>query len=683
MKIGFKLTLTMTVLSLMVLGSVSITLLSQARYYITTFSHERAMTTAREYAKLFGNYFASYWYVAQTTARLFEQYANISPDDRRPFINSTLEGLLRSNPAIMGIWTIWEPDALEGNDALRLGTQGTNDAGRFAPHWYRMGMNVGVRVLDNFELPGQGEDYYQLAKRSIPGGIRDPFHATIEGREFLLATITATIHSGGRVVGVVGIDFETNQIQEMALTLFPFGDGVTKVFSNDGTVVGHRLFPYRIGTSILDTERDMGGPYMYELEMAVRQGTELDYMHFHPGFQELMLMYITPIQIGTTDTPWSLAIVIPRRSVMQPVRGMEISALIIVFIVIALIIPAAIFLSRSLAKPIITVANTLKDISEGEGNLTHTIKTSANDEVGSLALYFNLTLQKLRTDFSLFSQNASKVSAVVYDLSSMGKELAATANQQSASVSEILSSMESNKNLSEQVATKTVEVAELATQTENLSQRGASLHKANEGMMADIREQNSKVISEIQNLSQVLLRINESVQAIDSIADRTKIIAFNAALEASSAGEAGLRFAVVANEIRRFADNVVESVVEIKQRITELQGASGALISEADIGAQAIDSGYNRMLEQKEVFENIVDVSQSVSVRSQQISNLSQQQELASAQVFTVLKEISSGVRQFVNATSSASTTADNLSGIAQELKETLARYQTAAKETE
>jgi len=686
MKIGYKFTLTMIALSLVVLGSVGITLLVQSRNHIIRFSHERALGTAREYAELFGNYFVSYWYIAQTTARLLEQYGNINVDDRRSFMNRTLEGILVSNPSILGVWTIWEPDALDGNDELHVGTEGTNDAGRFAPYWYRVGGQTRVRALDDFDLPGQADDYYQRARRSIPGAISDPFYAYYGGDRLLLATLSATIHGdtedGRRVVGVVGINFDTGRIQETALRLFPFGDGVTKVFSNDGTVVGHRLYPYRIGTSILDTERDMGGPYMDQLEMAVKRGEELYYTHFHPGFQAWMNMFITPIQIGVTDTPWSVAIVIPRRSVMEPVREMERTALIIALVVIALVIPVAIILSRSLARPILTVTNTLKDISEGDGDLTRTIDLKSNDEVGNLAHYFNLTLQKLRADFSLFSQNASKVSTAVYDLSSSAKQITSTANEQSASVAEIVSTMENNKNLSEQVATKTIEVAELAAQTENLSQRGADLHSANESMMADIQRQNAKVIDEIKNLTNVLSRINESVQFIDNIADRTKLIAFNAALEASSAGEAGLRFAVVASEIRRFADNVVESVVEIKGRISELQKASGALISEADIGSHAIDSGYNRMVEQKEVFENIVDVSQNVAVRSQQISNLSKQQELAATQVFTVLKEISTGVKQFVNATTSTSTTADSLNEIAQELRETLARYQTTNKGT-
>jgi len=361
-------------------------------------------------------------------------------------------------------------------------------------------------------------------------------------------------------------------------------------------------------------------------------------------------------------------------SYIQALRLSSVISLVIALLgssVIAVIF--AFVVSSSLTRPIHEIEKVSAALAAMDFSVH--IDASRKDEIGKMQRAFMKIRDSLKSNFSLFSQNASKVSNAVYDLSSSAKEITTTANEQSTSVAEIVSTMENNNGLSGQIAIKTTEVAELAAQTESLSQHGANLHGANEHMMADIRKQNSKVVDEIRNLTDVLFRINESVQFIDTIADRTKIIAFNAALEASSAGDAGQRFSVVASEIRRFAVNVVESVSEIKERISELQDASESLISEADIGSNVIDSGYNRMIEQKEVFENIVDVSQNVAVRSQQISNLSKQQELASGQVFTALKEISAGVNQFVVATGSTSAAADNLKGIAQELKETLARY--------
>ncbi|MDR1837105.1 MAG: methyl-accepting chemotaxis protein [Treponema sp.] len=334
-----------------------------------------------------------------------------------------------------------------------------------------------------------------------------------------------------------------------------------------------------------------------------------------------------------------------------------------------------IFTSLSIRNSAVTIGKVFSRLDDND--LSVQLESSSRDELGELMTALGNFLNKLNTDFLSFNQNALMVTTAVLELSSSAKEITATANEQSASVAEIVSTMENNKNLSSQSSEKTVEVANLAVQTQGLSRRGADLRDINEGMMLDIRNQNAKIIEIIRNLADMLSRIDESIQLIDTIADRTKLIAFNAALEASSSGEAGSRFSVVAGEIRRFADNVVESAAEIKEKILELQEASQMLITEADNGSRAISEGYNRMVEQKEVFENIVDVSQNVADRSQEISSLSKQQEIASAQVFAALKEISAGVNHFVSSTALTSATVDKLNSMSVELKETLAKYQT------
>ena len=329
----------------------------------------------------------------------------------------------------------------------------------------------------------------------------------------------------------------------------------------------------------------------------------------------------------------------------------------------------------SILKSTDAITNVFKSLENND--LSVKVEILSQDELGNLMAAIDSFLEKLKSVFVSFSQDASMIVTSVYDLSASAQEITTTANEQSASVAEIVSTMENNKNLSVQVTAKTIEVADLAARTEELSFRGAELRTANEDMMMGIRDQNAKIVDEIRNLADMLSRIDETVEVIDTIADQTKLIAFNAALEASSSGEEGARFSVVANEIRRFADNVVESALEIKEKISELQSASHALISEANSGSRAIGEGYNRMVEQKEVFEKIVDISQNTANRSREISNLSKQQELASAQIFTALKEISTGIKQFVIATSSTSATVANLNSMSIELKETLAQYRT------
>jgi len=310
-----------------------------------------------------------------------------------------------------------------------------------------------------------------------------------------------------------------------------------------------------------------------------------------------------------------------------------------------------------------------------ENDLSVVIESISSDELGEFMTLLGGFLSKLRLTFSAINKNSSMVSFAMIDLSSTARQMAATANEQSASVAEIVSTIENNKNLTAQSAEKTKEVANLAVQTQELSRRGAGIREANENMMFDIRNQNVKIINIIKNLTDMLSGIDESIKIIDSIADHTKLIAFNAALEAASSGEAGSRFSAVADEIRRFANNVVESASEIKENISEINQAAQNLSTEANNGSRAIDAGYNRMVEQKEVFENIVDVSQNVAVRMQQIFNLSKQQEVSASHVFTALKEISAGVNQFVSATTITSDTVDKLNNMSKELKDMLAKY--------
>jgi methyl-accepting chemotaxis protein len=342
--------------------------------------------------------------------------------------------------------------------------------------------------------------------------------------------------------------------------------------------------------------------------------------------------------------------------------------LVLAFVIVAM---TGISVSRSIAR----LGRVFKSLHDDDLSLTVTIES--RDEFEEMLSSFNLFLKKLRTAFVSFSESSSMVSTAVYDLSASAREISATANEQSASVAEIVTTMEGNTILSGQISLKTSEVVNLMTRTREFSQRGAELWEINQDMMRDIRHQDARIVEGILNLADMISHIDEIISIIDVIADQTKLIAFNASLEASSSGEEGVRFAVVAGEMRRFAAGVAESTAEIKEKIEEIQTASRNLIEEANEGSLQIDDGYARMAEQKIVFENILEVSQSTEVSSRQISNLSRQQELASSQIFQALKEISEGVKQFVVATTSTSKIADILDIMSVELQETVNRYRT------
>src|SRR5208282_1481072 len=161
----------------------------------------------------------------------------------------------------------------------------------------------------------------------------------------------------------------------------------------------------------------------------------------------------------------------------------------------------------------------------------------------------------------------------------------------------------------------------------------------------------------------------------NSIADQTKLIAFNAALEASSAGEAGKRFGVVAVEIRRLADSVMESTGEIEGKINEIQEAINRLVIASEKGSKGIQEGMDYSDQTADLLFGIVDAAQTTTDAAKQISLSTQQQKTASSQVVVALREIVAGSSQSTDAINQISALTRKLSKLSDNLRETVAIF--------
>jgi methyl-accepting chemotaxis protein len=190
------------------------------------------------------------------------------------------------------------------------------------------------------------------------------------------------------------------------------------------------------------------------------------------------------------------------------------------------------------------------------------------------------------------------------------------------------------------------------------------------GKMSEIAQANLDTIMGIKNLSEKIDTVWNIISTIDSIAEKTRIIAFNAEIEATSAGESGENFHIVANEIRRLADGIIESTKEIKTRITEIQESSDDLILTSENGTEKIKSGVENAKNLETRFESIKNASEITAESAETITTIIQQQTLASEQILITLKQISAGVSNFSMATEYISQASENLKTVATELSE-------------
>lgn len=358
-------------------------------------------------------------------------------------------------------------------------------------------------------------------------------------------------------------------------------------------------------------------------------------------------------------------------------RG-EISSLIIKSValtgIVALIISLIVgyFVNKRFNRPMREIVETLHNFNN---DLTVKIEGDFRSEFAELALHFNSLVDKLNEIIGKVSDVTLNLGSSISEISATIEQQAAISTEQSASVSEITSTMEEFSVTSKQIAEHSAAVVELATKALESTKKGAEAVETVKGKMQEISQDNENNLKGIVELGKKSREITKVMEIINHIADQTKLIAFNAALEASSAGEAGKRFGVVAAEIRRLADSVMESTGEIDSKITEIQEAINRLVIVSENGSKKINEGMSYSDQTARMLVEIVNGSKTTVNAARQISLSTQQQETASEQVVVALREIDDGARQTSGSIGQTSSATNDLKLMSGNLKELVERF--------
>ena len=276
-----------------------------------------------------------------------------------------------------------------------------------------------------------------------------------------------------------------------------------------------------------------------------------------------------------------------------------------------------------------------------------------------IASVFNIfTIRKMRVGEQQLGANLYEETQT---LVVAAKENAATAQDQSAAVKEIVATMEDSNALSENISSKIHDVSKVAEKTSSDVADGVASIEQNVAQLHAIFDANQQTIEGMKVLSERIESIWDIVTLINNVADQAKIIAFNAELEASSAGEAGKSFRIVANEIRRLSDGIIDGTKEIKERINEIQHSSDSLILASESGTEKINEGYENAKNLGEMFASIKNSAEVTAASAIDITEIIQQQTSASEQILIALKQISAGVENFTVATDNISASSEHI----------------------
>ncbi|MBS3667429.1 MULTISPECIES: methyl-accepting chemotaxis protein [Halomonadaceae] len=311
-------------------------------------------------------------------------------------------------------------------------------------------------------------------------------------------------------------------------------------------------------------------------------------------------------------------------------------------------------LTGSLIRPLINFQRQLKDITHSL-DLSRRVSTDDKAELGDLANQTNELLERLSRAIAAVAKNAQALTQVADRLAKTAglsgvhgsdidheasQTMAAAVEEMASSVAEITSTMEELSTSSTQIADHSQSVVDVANQTLERSRKGSSAMQLLQSKMQDIRSDSEQSLTEIMTLGAKSKQINKVMELINTLAAQTKLIAFNAALEASSAGESGRRFSVVASEIRRLADSVTDSTQEIEAHTDDIQTAINRLVVASEKGASSIEQGVEASMSTAQDLEALLKAASQTSSAAQQISLSTQQQKTASSQVVMALRDI-------------------------------------------
>lgn len=296
-------------------------------------------------------------------------------------------------------------------------------------------------------------------------------------------------------------------------------------------------------------------------------------------------------------------------------------------------------------------------------DLTRRVDDRGEDELAVLARAFNTMADNLRDLTQMIHRVVSEIDDKAAGIMTAVESQSQLSATQSDQVSQITGTMTSMAQLTRQIAVSSEEVVKIADETLKSSDRGVAVTDDGRGLMDQIATGNSERVEHIRELKRRATQIGDVMQFIEQIADQTKLIAFNASIEAAGAGEMGRRFEVVAREIRRLAENVSESAGQIRTRIVDIQQAIEGLAARSVEESAKVQQGSQASLHTVTVLHSIREGADRTTGQVQEISEAIRRQNSAADELLSSLHVID---RQALLLKEGLS----DLSGIAGALKE-------------
>ncbi|MGB3211365.1 MAG: methyl-accepting chemotaxis protein [Desulforhopalus sp.] len=526
----------------------------------------------------------------------------------------------------------------------------------------------GVNIADR--------DYFNQAKSTGKPAISEIVRSKATDELILVACAPITA-ANGDFLGIVGLSIKGSMLVDLVSRVKVGETGYAFMINSKGIVNAH------------PNEK-----LILSLDLTTLEGMEAisrNMIAGQLGVEEYVFKGVSKIA-GHAPVPlkgWSIGLTQNHEEFTASPRATRNIILVVSLIAVAVVSGLVFFASRGITGPINNAVAGLKDIAEGEGDLTMRLKVDSKDEVGEMAKWFNTFIDKLQGIIQQIAENASTVGTSSTQLSQISQNLllnaedtsqrsnnvATAAEEMSANLNNVAAAMEqssTNANMvasaAEEMSTTINEIAENAEKARNVSSEAV--------------QQAQNASSKMGELGQAADKIGKVTEAITEISEQTNLLALNATIEAARAGEAGKGFAVVANEIKELAKQTAAATLDIKtliddvQRTTQTTGSEIGEISAVISGVNDIVSTIAAAVEEqtaatREIANNISQASQGIQEVNENVS----QSSGVAIEISQNIAEVSIASDKISDSSNEVKDSANDLLARAKDLNQIVGRF--------